>query len=132
MIRLASIVLSILILSHSIGFDVDELLKLDELMEHAQFHSSKYGDNFIVFLSKHYGELQDEHSQEHQDEKKEHEQLPFNNTSCSHVFTAFVLNKIYSPLSKSEQAVNTSSNFFYTEPFSLFEKATILQPPRQA
>ncbi len=52
-------------------------MQLDELIEHAQFHKQEYGDTFFVFPSKHYGELKAEHSKNHQEEQKDHEQLPF-------------------------------------------------------
>lgn len=132
MTRFVSIWLAMTILFQSANFGMEDMLKMDVLLEHAKFHSEKYGDDFFVFISKHYGEQEAEHSEEHGEEKKDHEQLPFNHQSCSHSLVEFVLNRMDSPLPKLGQDHTTSSNFFYKEPYSLFEKSNIFQPPRQA
>ena len=79
----------------SFGVHYDDIVQLDELIEHAQFHSEQYGDNMIVFLSKHYGELKADHQRDHQEEKKDHEKLPFNHSSTSHTCVADVFISIY-------------------------------------
>ena len=109
-----------------------DLAHLDDLFEHAQYHAEKYGDNFLVFISKHYGELQVEHSQDHREEQKEHEELPFINNCCAHVFTAYVILKIQLPLLRTNPVVDFTSNFYYLDNYSSFEKFDIFQPPRRA
>ena len=91
MSKLSAILLSSLILIQSINFSFDDVLQLDELIEHAQFHKQEYGDNFVVFLSKHYGELKAEHNEKHQEEQKDHEKLPFQCQSHVLTTTAYVL-----------------------------------------
>ena len=76
--KLFSIFFSFLMLFQSVNINVCDISQIDEFIEHAQFHKEKYGDNFFVFISKHYGNLSVEHSKKHQEEKKEHENLPFN------------------------------------------------------
>ncbi len=61
----------------SFGLCFDDMVQIDEFIEHAQFHSEAYGDNVIVFISKHYGELKADHEKDHQEEKEDHEKLPF-------------------------------------------------------
>ena len=112
--------------------NLGDLTHIDELLEHAEFHSEKYGDNFLVFISKHYGELQEEHSQNNQEEKKEHEELPFSHHCCSHIFTAYVINKIQIPILKKGPVVDYTSNFYYLDNYASFEKYDIFQPPKQA
>ena len=68
MTKIGSIAISLLILFQSFNIHLDDVIELDELIEHAQFHSAEYGDNFFVFISKHYGELKAEHNQQHQEE----------------------------------------------------------------
>lgn len=75
--KLFSISFSLVILMQSFGLNFNDVLQVDELIEHAQFHKEKYGDNFFVFISKHYGELKEEHNIEHGEEKENHEKLPF-------------------------------------------------------
>jgi hypothetical protein len=132
MAKLASIALSFLILTQSFNMDLGDLAHIDDLLEHAEFHSEKYGDNLLVFISKHYGELQNEHNQNHQDEKKEHEELPFTHQSCSHAFTAFVLNRFEIQILKTDPVADSTTNFHYLENYSSLEKTDIFQPPRQA
>ena len=132
MAKLFSISLSFLVLFQSFNLDLADLTHIDELLVHAQFHSEKYGDTFLVFISKHYGELQKEHLQDQEGEQKEHEELPFNHHCCSHVFTAYVLNKTQIPELKTEQIADYTANFHYLDSYSSFEIFDIFQPPKQA
>ncbi|MBT8303755.1 MAG: hypothetical protein KJP09_04730 [Bacteroidia bacterium] len=131
MSKLSAILLSSLILIQSINLSFDDALQLDELIEHAQFHKQEYGDNFIVFLSKHYGELKAEHSEKHQEEQKDHEQLPF---QCqSHItLTAFVIQDSVFESDTLESTEAPEANFYYQSSFSSLHKKGILQPPKQA
>jgi len=128
MAKLASIVISSLILIQSFNMDLGDLVHIDDLLEHAEFHSEKYGDNFLVFISKHYGELQEEHNLDQQDEKKEHEELPFTHHCCS----AFVMNRFEIQVLKTEPVPDSTTNFHYLENYSSLEKCDIFQPPKQA
>jgi hypothetical protein len=114
----------------SFGVHYDDIIQLDELIEHAQFHSDQYGDNMIVFLSKHYGELKADHQRDHQEEKKDHEKLPFNH-SASHTCVADVfINTYKSELNVIEFSDYKSANFYYQAPSSSLHTQGILQPPR--
>lgn len=132
MAKVFSIALSFLVLFQSFNLDLSDLAYIDEFLEHAEFHSEKYGDNFIVFISKHYGEMKKEHSRDHQEEKQEHEELPFTHLCCSHVFTANVNNKIQIPSLKTCPIVDFTANFYYLDNYASFEKFDIFQPPKQA
>ncbi|MEX0275477.1 MAG: hypothetical protein AB3N16_13975 [Flavobacteriaceae bacterium] len=130
MAKLVSIGLSALILFQSLNIPFHALLELDELIEHAQFHSETHGDNFWVFFSKHYGDLKEEHSKEHKEEQEDHEQLPFQHQNChAHtiffVFCPMALPRIGHPVEKADKNL-----FVYTAPCSNFEQDTPLQPPR--
>ena len=114
----------------SFGVHYDDIVQLDELIEHAQFHSDQYGDNMIVFLSKHYGELKADHQRDHQEEKKDHEKLPFNH-SVSHTCVADVFISTYkSDLNVIEFSDYKSANFYYQATTSSLHIQGILQPPR--
>ncbi|MDF4204269.1 hypothetical protein PXD56_14945 [Maribacter sp. SA7] len=129
--KLFSILLSSLIMLQSFGVHYDDIVQLDELIEHAQFHNEQYGDNIIVFLSKHYGELKADHQRDHQEEKKDHEKLPFNHSGASHICIADVIFTRYkSELNEVEVLDYTDSNFYYQSPSSSLHVQGILQPPR--
>lgn len=107
-------------------------MQIDEFIEHAQFHSEQYGDNVFVFISKHYGELKANHDKEHQEEKEDHEQLPFQKHSQISSMNAFVLNtskEVYHIPDFSEFKTN---NFHYQAPSSSLHLEGLLQPPRHS
>lgn len=130
MAKFFSILLSTLVLFQSFNLDLSDMAHVDELIEHAQFHSEKYGDNFIVFISKHYGEMEKEHKADHQEENEEHEKLPFTHHCCSHVFTVYVMNKMQLPELKTGPVADYTSNFYYLENYSFLGKPDIFQPPK--
>lgn len=131
MLKITSIAISLLILVQSFNVHVNDIIELDELIEHAQFHAEEHGDNFFVFISKHYGELKAEHSQKHQEEKEEHEQLPFQHQSQTTLFV-FVLNKAPENALEIEFPIDRNTNFFYQASYHSLAQEGLLQPPRQA
>lgn len=132
MARMLSLLLSALLLVQSAYPDMDDVLQLNDLMEHASFHSEKYGDSFVTFLSKHYGALEQDHRQTHQEERSQHEELPFNHHACNHQVLVFVLTGKPLPSLRSVTRVAAPSDFFYQDSFSSFEQFEIFQPPRSA
>lgn len=132
MLKVTSIAISVLILIQSFNVHFDDLVELDELIEHAQFHAEEYGDNFFVFISKHYGELKAEHSKKHQEEKEEHEQLPFQHQFQTLTLYAYVLNQAPDNPLGMDFAVDRNPNFFYQASYRSLAQEGLLQPPRQA
>lgn len=132
MFRLISISLSLLILVQSFNISLGEFVEMDELIEHARFHSEEYGDNFIVFLSKHYGELKSEHSEKHQEEQKDHEELPFQHQMHSPVLSAFVIDDLDITTINLTFTVRNSGNYYYQDSHSFLLDKGLFQPPRQA
>jgi len=130
--KIVSISLSFVILLHSFGISLYDVSQIDEFIEHAQFHSEQYGDNVFVFISKHYGELKAAHDKEHQEEKENHEQLPFQHKSHICSITAFVLNSQKEDIKSIEISEYRSHNFFYQAPSSSLHSEGILQPPRHS
>lgn len=129
--KIASIVLSLCILLQSFNIHFDDLLELDALIEHAQFHSEEYGDDFFVFISKHYGELKAEHHKQNREEQDKHDQLPFQHQTNT-ALSAFVLTQesFYTNLSSSVQF--KLANFFYQATYHSRSLDRLLDPPRQA
>ncbi|WP_296311771.1 hypothetical protein [Winogradskyella sp. UBA3174] len=132
MSKLFAISLSALMLIQSFNIGADDIMQLDELMKHAQFHEQEYGDNLFVFLSKHYGDLKAEHSKNHQEEQKDHEQLPF---QCQgHVSSVIAFMPHHSFLCSDDIEIldTTESNFHYLNLYHSLLDKELLQPPKQA
>lgn len=128
--KLITIGTAVLIFLQSINIHFTDLAELDELIEHYQFHSAEYGDNFMVFMSKHYGELKDSHSEKHQEEQKEHEKLPFQHqTQCAQPLV-FVMDSKSFIDSKSEIPLVQKGNFHYQISYSTVWGDDPFQPPK--
>jgi hypothetical protein len=128
--KVFSLLLSALLLVQSVNVEMSDVLGFSDLVDHARFHTEKYGDTLLVFLSKHYGTLEQEHKKVHREEQQEHEELPFNHHACNHTVVPFVLFGKPLPPLRSGSVVDTRPNFFYQESSSSFEKFEIFQPPR--
>ena len=128
--KLVVIFYSFLILIQSFNVNIEDLSKFSALLEHANYHQETYGDNFFEFLSEHYGEEMASHENEHD----EHQDLPFKDKH--HMFTH--INTVFTLFPKTTHSIyynifkESSLNYFYKEPFSLFEKPCVFQPPKLA
>ena len=126
------IVLSGIILIQSFQISIDDIMQLDELIEHAQFHKQEYGDNFFVFLSKHYGKQKAEHTEHNHREQSDHEQLPF---QCQghYISILAILQVPFQPSVDSFEITRTSeANFHYLNLYASLSNTQLLQPPRLA
>lgn len=130
MAKLFSISLSLLILIQSFGFSINDIVQIDEFIEHAQYHNEQFGDNLFVFISKHYGDLKVDHNREHQEEKEDHEKLPFQHQSHISSISVFVLNSNKKEFRAPEFPESKTHHFHYQTPFSSIHLKGILQPPR--
>lgn len=133
MIRLTSILLSSLMLLQSIHFGVADLIQLDDLLEHASYHQRQFGDSFLTFLSKHYGDQKEKHQQDPLEEHPDHEQLPFQQIPqhTSGHFQFYVPGRLHweSVLDNGE---SQSHNFCYLSRTLTVHGDGIFQPPRLA
>jgi hypothetical protein len=127
-----SIILSSVILLQSVNFKVDDILQLGEFIEHAKYHNEQYGDTFFEFVSKHYGELKAMHDKEHQEEREDHEKLPFQQASQVTTSTIFILHSSEIQLDSMEFLESRNSNFHYNSSESLLHSQKLLQPPRHS
>ncbi|MEZ4797163.1 MAG: hypothetical protein R2785_08330 [Flavobacteriaceae bacterium] len=128
MTKLFSIIFTNLILFQSFNIGFDDISKFSTLLEHAAFHQEEYGDSFFEFLAEHYGEAFINHSSEH----KEHEDLPFKHDqqTCQHSPNIF-LTGFFEVELRAYAFVDSNKTFLYRESYSLFEKPSVFQPPRQ-
>ena len=129
MTKFFAISAALLILFQSINLDINDVLEMDELVEHYQFHSKEYGDTILVFLSKHYGELKTDHHQKH---KEKHEELPFQHQYSSPTTMVFISNKIPEYYAEIPVLENNISNFHYFDFYTSLLGDSLFQPPRFA
>lgn len=133
MLKACAIQIAMLILVQGVSLNFTDLGQLDELIEHAQFHKEEYGDNFLVFLSKHYGELQSEHNEKHQEEEPEHQQLPLNHQlSPLLVLSPFIINHQNHADLSLDYSMNEVQGFYYHFSKSTLHSLGIFEPPRHA
>jgi len=129
-IKLFSITFSFLIVFQSFNIHFGDIIKFNNFLEHAEMHSEKYGDDFFVFLSKHYGELKESHKEQHEKEEENHPPTPINHDCNSQIQSSFVLNSFILTIKNSNKEIEKSSIFYYQDKFSSFEKQKIFQPPQ--
>lgn len=131
MSKIITIALSFLLLLQSSNIHLMDIAQIDEFIEHAQFHKEQYGDNLFVFISKHYGNLKEDHNRQHQEERSDHEKLPFDH-NCQQVTTstAFVLTLFDSFLKTTDFKDSSEANFHYQDASSSLHSSSILQPPQ--
>lgn len=122
---LINISLSLLISLHSIGVNLGDLLQIDELYEHYQFHKQEYGHDLITFIELHYGKQKASHEQEHQDHKK----LPFHHSHISTSSIVFYNNTSHFIL-KPYLINNKDLTPHFDNLYSSLLVDEILQPPR--
>ena len=132
MINIFSIAMSSLLLIQSFCINISDVTHLDELFEHACFHKQAYGDTFFVFLSKHYGDLKTEHNKQHQEEKDDHEKLPFQSNISLVVLIDYVLNIDKETIQKEKFLEEKQTLFYYQDIFYTHYKTGVFQPPRKA
>lgn len=127
--KILALTYSFLILIQSFNINLDDISKINALIDHAQFHKEMYGDSFFDFLAEHYGEARDNHENDH----KEHKDLPFkdNHHMCTHINLSFISPNISFKINNTE-FIEIPFNFFYKESFTSFEKPSIFQPPKHA
>ena len=127
---LLAISLSLTVFFQSVGMEVSDILMLSDLVEHAKFHSDEYGDDLFTFFEKHYGELKAEHQATHQEEKPQHDKLPFQHHNCNHTLSEVILLGYEFPLKKPDVSF-TPNHLFYYENLYLFNQGTVIfQPPK--
>jgi hypothetical protein len=133
MIKLASILFSTLFLMQSANIHFNDVLEFKELLEHANMHKERYGDNFVVFLSKHYGELKDSHKEQHEQEQKENQNAPIQHHDCTaQIQIDFLFNSFTYSFTVNKFIDSKKTNFYYQDRHSTFEKQKIFQPPQMS
>lgn len=129
---IVTISISILIFFQSVGLGASDILMLKNLVEHAQYHSETYGDDFRTFIKKHYGSLKKKHQKEHKGEKSEKEKLPFQHNCFHHLMNEVTLMAYEFPFKEPVISPTANINFHYENLYSSFEKHSIFQPPEYA
>ena len=128
--RITVTYLTTLIFFQGIFAPVDVFSEIEIMIEDYQLHKVKYGDDLTTFLSKHYGNLQNNHKEEHQKDTQNKNypiQSGFNSSQ-----QIYFLQVIDFSISNIAEINDLSNNFYYQDEFSSFEKQKIFQPPKVA
>ena len=123
--QIVQIVLSFLISLHSIGFNLADVVQVDEFYEHYQYHKQELGHDLLTFIDLHYGEQKEAHQEDHDG----HEELPFHHTSIS-VNILFLDNLELDNINKSLFFEKADINIAYKSLISFLFIDEILQPPK--
>lgn len=129
---LVAISLSFLVFFQSVGLSISDVFMFSELVEHSQYHSQEFGDDFFTFFQKHYGDLKAEHQKNHKEEKSQHEKLPFQHNHCNHLMAEVIVISYEFPLDKTVVSYTVNPHFFYQDLYSFQERVSIFQPPKIA
>lgn len=111
---------------------MSDIFLMNDLVEHAEYHSEEYGDDFFTFFEKHYGNLKAEHQKTDKEDKSQHEKLPFQHNSCNHLVAEVVVLGFHFSLEKTVVSYTADSHFYYQDSYSYLERTSIFQPPRVA
>ncbi len=92
--KIIAVSLSLVVLLNNFQIGISGLSQAGDLLEHIQYHNDKYGDNFFYFLSKHYGELKEDHTKKHKEEHKKARTITFSSgdykTITFYIFNTFI------------------------------------------
>ncbi len=125
-----AILLSVLVFFQSAGLGLTDIFLFGRFVEHVEYHSQNYCDDFSTFFKKHYGSLIDEHQKNHNEEKQEHQRLPYQHSANIHMAGELILVTFEFPLLKQVVFGNNTSNFHYQNLYSSLENSFIFQPPK--
>lgn len=127
-----TLLMSVFILTQSINIHMSDIIGLNSLLKHFEFHEATYGDDLISFISKHYGNNFQKHDGESGDDH-DHHKLPFNHhrnaADIGYIYVAF---NDHSFVMQSNSPDLESRNFYYYNFYSYLENTDIFQPPRNA
>lgn len=131
--KIATAFLSLFILIQSFNISFGDFLHFQDLINHYEYHQNTFGDDVYTFINKHYGELKSEHNREHQEEREDHEKLPFEHQhSCVHTINAFFSQNESQAIPKIVPVDQTTSYSEYHNSYSYALHSSIFQPPRKA
>ncbi len=130
--RLTALVLSFFLLLQGMDISVNDLLRLDDLLEHARYHRDQDGDSIWVFLARHYGHQGIDH--QHQgDGEQDHKKLPFQagNSPFSQVIALVNTDYPKTVLDSPETPQSTQNLEYHKGFYDLLRLQRIFQPPRR-
>ena len=119
-----------LIFFQGINLQFNDLVELDALVEHYQFHVESHGDDIFSFLSKHYGTERDSHNMAHQEEQKQHEQLPFQNQGQAYQPLVLLFGQAPQIVARTEAPREPNGLFHYLDTYSHLWGDGLFQPPK--
>jgi hypothetical protein len=130
-LRISAFILSSLILLQSVVFSSTAVVEVASFIEHYNFHKQTEDDSFIEFVSLHYGDLKNQHQNDHP-EHHDHQQLPLHNFTSSTILFVATIDTTYENDLEFSLYDSYLNNFRYTPGSSSFNPLDLIQPPRIA
>lgn len=124
--KILAIILSCTVLLQSLNFEVNDILKIPNLVQHFKLHMDS-GDSISEFISLHYGYKY----ASHKNKDKEHQKLPFQGDLNS-IYNINFLDFTNEIANISIEFSTENKNFIYVESFVNLLPHTIFQPPKIA
>lgn len=130
--KIFSIGLSFFFLLQSINLHASDIVHIGDLIEHAQLHAQEFNDDWMSFLSKHYGSAKIEHEHQSQSDEQEHEDLPFTDHLCSTASSILFISPEHISSLQPREVKHLSNTFLYKLHYSFEGVGDIFQPPKSA
>ena len=127
--KVLSFTVAFLLLMQSANVHVNDVLLINNLMEHLDFHESTYGDDIFAFLNKHYGS--DKEGLDHDKENSHNHELPFTHNVCADASMVFVVDLNPIKWESSLIGIAGQKDYFYTNNYSFLSNNDIFQPPQR-
>ena len=125
-----AILLSLSILFQGLNLHLSDIIELQALVQHFEEHRSSFGDDFLTFFDKHYGDLRQEHDDEEHKGSDQHEKLPFKQKVCQSS-TGVLINSFGNASRNLDMSpMGSSPNYHYLNNYSFLDNSDIFQPPR--
>ena len=122
--------MSVILLAQGLVVNFADLEQMDALREHAKFHQEQYGDNLATFIDKHYGDLKEKHFEDHQEERSDHERLPYHISVPFVNQTVFLIEQTIGRIAADYYMESEKTNFYYNQLYTSLLIREILRPPR--
>jgi len=130
-LKLSALILSTVILLQSITFSTSAIVEIANFVEHYNLHKQTQHDSFVEFISKHYGDMKNQHNKDQSSKHHNHQRLPFNNSNATHLFVGVIdINFDYELV--VDRSLDYLTNFRYTDGVSTYNPLDLIQPPRIA
>ena len=109
-----------------------DILEVDALFRHLEYHLSSEGDDLYSFLAKHYGSQKVDHEHKSQSDNQNHEKLPFKDKAHQNSNTVVMALTSNTSRDLVESTISSRSKFHHEDTYSYLQQKDFFQPPRKS